>query len=275
MMNVFLHSEKIKQKNNMKLTDNELAQLKEAKKLLEHPAFLMELSNIVGKPIEKLYSFLPAKFQEGAGDLAKKVLLKSLNMLVSKMDTGNNIKPNNLMHKIFVTGTGTVGGFFGLASLAIELPVTTTIMLRSIADIAKSKGFNINDPETKLACLEVFALGGNSKRDDFSDSAYYITRGALAQAVTEANRYLLQKGFAKESAPALVSFISKVASRFGIIISEGAAAKSVPVIGAASGGAINLVFMNHFQRMAEGHFTVMQLENKYGKEEVMEIYKSI
>ncbi|MEZ4688901.1 MAG: hypothetical protein R3A12_01450 [Ignavibacteria bacterium] len=47
------------------------------------------------------------------------------------------------------------------------------------------------------------------------------------------------------------------------------------MIGAASGGAINLVFMNHFQRMAEGHFTVMQLENKYGKEKVMEVYKNL
>ncbi len=260
----------------MELTNPELTQLKESKTLLENPTFLMELSNIVGKPIEKIYSLLPEKFQEGVGSLAKKVLLKSLDVLVSKMNSsGSSMKPNNLMHKILVTGTGTAGGFFGLSALAIELPVTTSIMLRSIADIARSKGFDLNDPETKLACLEVFALGGNSKRDDFSDSAYYVTRGALAQAVTEANRYLLHKGLVKESAPALVSFISKVASRFGIIISEGAAAKSVPVIGAASGGAINLVFMNHFQRMAEGHFTVKQLENKYGKEKVMEIYKSL
>ena len=257
------------------MTNQELAQLKEAKKLLENPAFLMELTNIVGKPVEMIYTFLPDKFQEGVGDLAKKVLLKSLNILVSKMDAGRSMKPNNLFHKILVAGTGTAGGFFGLPSLAIELPVTTSIMLRSIADIARSKGFDINDTETKLACLEVFALGGNSKRDDFSDSAYYLTRGALAQAVTEANRYLMNKGIIKESAPALVSFISKISSRFGIMISEGAAAKSVPVIGAASGGAINLVFMNHFQRMAEGHFTVMQLENKYGKEEVMEVYKSL
>ncbi|MBK8550001.1 MAG: EcsC family protein [Ignavibacteria bacterium] len=257
------------------MTDHELTQLRASKKLLENPAFLMELSNIVGKPVEKIYSLLPEKFQEGVGNLAKKVLLKSLDVLVSKMNSGNSLKPNNLMHKIMVAGTGTAGGFFGLPALAIELPVTTSIMLRSIADIARSKGFDLNDTETKLACLEVFALGGNSKRDDFSDSAYYVTRGALAQAVTEANKYLLHKGMMKESAPALVSFISKIASRFGIIISEGAAAKSVPVIGAASGGAINLVFMNHFQRMAEGHFTVKQLESKYGKEEVMGIYKSL
>jgi len=259
----------------MMITNQELAQLKEAKKLLEHPAFLMELSNIVGKPVEKVYSLLPEKFQEGVGDLAKKVLMKSLNVLVSKMSTNNNLKPNNLIHKILVIGTGSAGGFFGLPALAIELPVTTTIMLRSIADIARSKGFNINDTDTKLACLEVFALGGNSKRDNYSDSAYYLTRGALAQAVSEANRYLLQKGIVKESAPAIVGFISKVASRFGIIISEGVAAKSVPIIGAASGGTINYVFMNHFQRMAQGHFTVKHLENKYGQEKVMEIYKSL
>jgi len=257
------------------MTDAELAQLKEAKKLLEHPAFLMELSNIVGKPIEKVYSLLPEKLQEGVGSLAKKVLMKSLNILISQMSTNNNLKPNNLIHKILVTGTGSAGGFFGLPALAIELPITTTIMLRSIADIARSKGFNINDTDTKLACLEVFALGGNSKRDDYSDSAYYLTRGALAQAVTEANRYLLQKGIVKEGAPAIVNFISKIASRFGIIISEGVAAKSVPIIGAASGGTINYVFMNHFQKMAEGHFTVKQLENKYGQQKVMEIYKSL
>lgn len=259
----------------MKPTDLELSQLIAAKKLLENPAFLMELSNIIGKPIERIYSLLPEKIQENSGKLAKTVLLKSLDFLATNMNSSIRLKPNNLLHKILVAGTGTAGGFFGLASLAIELPVTTAIMLRSIADIARSKGFDLNDPETRLACLEVFALGGNSKRDDFSDSAYYLTRGALAQAVSEANKYILQKGFAKESAPAIVNFISKVASRFGIIISEGAAAKSVPVIGAASGGAINLVFMNHFQRMAEGHFTVMQLENKYGKEEIEAVYKSL
>ncbi|HMQ70853.1 MAG TPA: EcsC family protein [Ignavibacteria bacterium] len=257
------------------MTDQDLEKLREAKRLLENPSFLMELSNIVGKPVEMIYTFLPEKFQKGMGDIARKVLLKSLDILVSKMDKRMDMKPNNFFHKMLVTGTGTAGGFFGLASLSVELPVTTTIMLRSIADIARSKGFDINDTETKLACLEVFALGGNSKRDDFSDSAYYITRGALASAVTEANKYLLQKGMIKESAPALVNFISKIASRFGIMISEGAAAKSIPVIGAASGGAINLVFMNHFQRMAEGHFTVMQLENIYGEEKVMEVYKSL
>ena len=79
----------------------------------------------------------------------------------------------------------------------------------------------------------------------------------------------------KESAPAIVSLISRIASRFGIIVSEEAAAKSVPVIGSVSGSAINLVFMTHFQKMADGHFTVLMLENKYGKENIMNVYKNL
>ena len=257
------------------LSETELYQLKEAKKKLENPAFLMELSNIVGKPMEKIFGYLPESFQENVSKATRSVLLKSLNMLIYNMQGKGSLKPNNMLHRILVTGTGAAGGFFGLAALAVELPVTTAIMLRSIADIARTKGFDLNDINTKLSCLEVFALGGNSKSDDFSDSAYYVTRGALAKAVAEANKYLMEKGVIKESAPAIVSFISKIASRFGIIVSEEAAAKSVPVIGSVSGGAINLVFMTHFQKMADGHFTVLQLENRYGKEKIMGIYKNL
>ncbi|MEO8664879.1 MAG: EcsC family protein [Ignavibacteria bacterium] len=257
------------------LSETELVLLKEAKTKLEHPSVLIELSNIIGKPIEKIYSFIPAKVQDTIGKITKNVLLKSLSVLVSKTGKSQDRKPKNMLHKVLVTGTGAAGGFFGLTALAIELPVTTAIMLRSIIDIAGSKGFDVNDIDTKLACLEVFALGGNSKSDDYSDSAYYLIRGTLAKEVADAGKYILKKGIINESAPAIVSYISKIASRFGVIVSEEVAAKSVPIIGSVSGGTINLVFMNHFQKMAEGHFTVMKLERKYGKEKVMEIYKGL
>lgn len=257
------------------ITETELTSLKEAKNKLEHPSIFIELSNIVGKPIEKIYSLIPERIQEGVGKITKSVLLKSLNMLVSNSEKGSNSKPKNLLHKVLVTGTGAAGGFFGLTALAIELPVTTAIMLRSIMGIAKSKGLDINDMDTRLACLEVFALGGNSKNDDYSDSAYYLIRGALAKEVTDASKYILKKSVINESAPAIVSYISKIASRFGIIVSKEVAAKSIPVIGSVSGGTINLIFMNHFQKMAEGHFTVKYLENKYGKDEIKEIYQKL
>jgi hypothetical protein len=43
----------------------------------------------------------------------------------------------------------------------------------------------------------------------------------------------------------------------------GAAAQAVRAIGAVGGALINLVFIDHFQDMARGHFTVRRLERKY------------
>jgi hypothetical protein len=46
----------------------------------------------------------------------------------------------------------------------------------------------------------------------------------------------------------------------------------VPIIGAVGGGSINLLFMNHFQEVAHGHFTIRRLERKYGEDIVKRAY---
>ena len=96
-----------------------------------------------------------------------------------------------------------VGGFFGLAGVAVELPISTTIMLRSIADIARSEGENLKSNDTKKACIEVFALGGKSKSDDASESGYFAVRTLLARSVTEASEFLSEKTIAEEGKVAL------------------------------------------------------------------------
>jgi hypothetical protein len=44
--------------------------------------------------------------------------------------------------------------------LAIELPISTIVRLRSIADIARREDEDFRTIEAQLACLEVLALGG-------------------------------------------------------------------------------------------------------------------
>jgi hypothetical protein len=56
------------------------------------------------------------------------------------------------------------------------------------------------------------------------------------------------------------------------VVSEQVAAKAVPVVGAAGGALINVLFMGHFQEMARGHFIVKRLEKKYGEEPVRSAY---
>jgi glycerate kinase len=97
----------------------------------------------------------------------------------------------------------------------------------------------------------------------------------LARSVTEAARYVAEKGLVEEGAPALVQLLAKIAVRFKVPVTAKFAAQSVPAIGAAGGAAINLVFINHFQDMARGHFTVRRLERKYGAEVVREEYSRL
>ena len=94
-------------------------------------------------------------------------------------------------------------------------------------------------------------------------TTYFLARAAMAQQVTAAAE-VLSRGAAAEGGSALTKLIAKIASRFGIAVSEKAAAQAVPVVGAIGGGLINALFMDHFQNTAEAHFTVRKLEREYG-----------
>ena len=106
-------------------------------------------------------------------------------------------------------------------------------------------------------------------------SILQFVRAALARTISEAAQYIAEKGIAKEGAPVLVRLIAVLASRFGVIVSEKAAAQAIPLIGAAGGALINTIFIDHFQNMARGHFIIRRLERQYGKELVRQEYDQL
>jgi len=206
---------------------------------------------------------------------AQTALATALRVAVATLADRGPRPSSDILHKVFVTATGAAGGAFGLAALPIELPVSTTVMLRSIADIARNEGERIRLPEVRLACLEVFALGGRTRSDDAAEVGYFAVRAALARAVSEAAQYIAERGLVQEGAPVIVRFLTQVASRFGVAVSEKAVAQAVPILGAAGGAVINLLFIDHFQDMARGHFIVRRLERTYGAELVRAAYDKI
>jgi hypothetical protein len=256
-------------------TDADLNDLKKAKTKLEYPSLTTKVAGIIGKPIEAGFKLLPKNWEKKIGQVTQTALLKGLEFSIYTMGKPETRESQDWLHKLLVVGSGAAGGVVGLASLAVELPFSTCVILRSIADIARSEGHNIALLEVKLACLEVLALGGKSPKDDAAESAYWMVRGVLAKSVSEAASYLAEKGLTEEGAPPIVRLIATIASRFSIVITEETAAKAVPVVGAVSGGAINYLFMNHFQEMARGHFVVKRLEKKYGMKRVEEAYKKL
>ncbi|RMD82390.1 MAG: EcsC family protein, partial [Candidatus Dadabacteria bacterium] len=181
--------------------------------------------------------------------------------------------PLDWVHKGAAALSGALGGAGGLGLLAVELPVSTVIMLRSIAAIARSEGHSLRDPRVRLDCLEVFAFGGPTRRDDAAETGYFAVRAAMAAEVTAAVRYVAEHGVADKGAPALVRLLSKIGARFGVAVSEKAAAQAVPIIGAVGGLTVNAVFTDHFQKMAYGHFILRRLEQRYGEDVVRRAYE--
>lgn len=253
-------------------TDADLEDLREAKAKLEYPSLTAKIANMVGGPLEAGFKLLPKNWNKKIGEATHSALLKGLEFSVLTMGRGNARKSQDWLHKLLVIGSGVVGGTAGPASLFFELPFSTCVMLRSIADIARSEGHSISLLEVQLACLEVLALGGKSSRDDAADAGYWMVRGALAREVSEAASYLARKGLIEKGAPPIARLVAIIASRFSTVITEQAAAKAVPVLGALSGATINYLFMNHFQEMARGHFVIKRLEKRYGPELVEKMY---
>ena len=255
----------------------DLDDLRQAKLLLENPGLAAKLASYVGSPVEKGMKMLPGRIQKTVHAVTEKALTRALDVAVKslgKPDMRPGRSARDRFHTMAAATSGAIGGAFGMAALGIELPVSTTIMLRSIADIAASEGEDPRQIDTRLACLVVFALGSpKDKRDNATESGYFAARSALATAVTEASRHLAQKGLAKGGSPALIRLVGLIASRFGIVVSEKTAAQLVPVIGAAGGALINTLFIGHYQDMARGHFIVRRLEKIHGADPVRIAYE--
>ncbi|MBI5094915.1 MAG: EcsC family protein [Candidatus Hydrogenedentes bacterium] len=256
----------------MGLAKAETDDLRYAKTLLENPSLAIKITDLIGVPIETGLALLPKGAHRLVNRVTKSSLETALRFALTTMRNRPRAAASNRVHKFAVAATGASGGALGLAALAVELPVSTVIMLRSIADVARSEGEIIKAPETKLACLEVFALGGRARGDDAAESGYFAVRATLAKSLSQAAHYIAENGLARQAAPAVARFLARVGAQFELSVLEKAAAQAIPVLGAAGGAIVNTVFIDHFQSMARGHFIMRRLERAHGLELVKEDY---
>ncbi|MBN2369798.1 MAG: EcsC family protein [Vicinamibacteria bacterium] len=258
----------------MTLNARDLSDLRKAVALLERPGLAIRLTELVGRPVEKLIDALPRGISANIQETTRSILQGLLDSVVKTMRLEYRGVARNGAHRILAGLSGAVGGAFGAPALAVELPITTSFILRSIADIARSEGEDLSLLPARLACLEVFAFGGRKRADDAAETGYYAVRAALAKATSDAVKHIAEKGLTQEGAPAIIRLISALAARFGAVVSEKAAAQTVPVVGALGGATINVVFTSHFQGMARGNFIVRRLERGYGHDAIRAEYEA-
>lgn len=255
----------------------DLDALRRAKAMLERPGLAIRIADKVGMPIDALVERLPPGAQEAIAAGTRKALGTSLEYALRTLDTAARGAPADWLHRGIVVASGAAGGALGLPGLVLELPVSLTVMLRSIADHARAQGEDLSAVVSRLECLSVFAYGAPSRGDDAAESAYFATRAVLARAVSQAAEYVAGKGVAgalgEKTAPAIAQLIARVAQRLGVAVTDKAAAQLVPIAGAAGGAAINALFIRHYQDVAWAHFTVRRLERAHGADAVRRAYE--
>ncbi len=236
---------------------------------LEAESYAMRLAAYAGAPVNKVMGLVPG-MSTGMRQVVHRAMMKSLEIAVDSLEEEAH-PPSRWLPKAMTGFTGGLGGLFGAIALPVELPLTTTLMLRSIADIGRHHGEDMTQLEARLACLEVFALGGR-KAEAGDDIGYYAARALFAKLSSDVVAYVMERSVIEATVPVITRLVSAVGARFGVVVSERAAASAVPILGAVSGATLNVIFMDHFERVAHGHFTLRKLERQHGQASIQVLF---
>lgn len=273
------------------LSQSEQQFVEEAAEYLEKPSLLIRIADTLGKPIDWAQKQLPKSTQKAIAKAVNQAITKAMQAALitiprkrARSDDRDRLADTRVSERIHLITTGAAGGlsgFFGDLAIWIELPITTTLMLRSIAEIAKANAFDLTRPEIQLECMYIFALGTPAKSDDLADGGYYASRVAFGQMIGVASRFIEQhtsqevlRAVEKGTAPSILRFITAVAERFEVTVTEKFLGQAIPILGAAGGAAINTLFTNHYNCVARYHFGLRRLEAKYG-DVVSRIYGNV
>ena len=256
------------------LSPADQAALEMAVKQLENPNFAARIADYAGKPVNRILSMLPRTVNRQLSGLVRHAVMKGLDVAVDTLDEKPPPSPATGFSSFLAGFAGGVSGLFGFGALAVELPLTTTFMLRAIAEIAQHEGEDLSQLEARLACLEVFAYG-TKRTDDTIDVSYYAARTLISKYTSDVAALFLERGAIDASAPVVSNLVTEIVSRFGIVVSDKFAAGAVPIIGALSGATVNVIFMDHFQKIAKGHFTLRRLERTYGSAHIRQHYATL
>jgi hypothetical protein len=242
--------------------------VRKAVDLLESPSFAVRLADYAGKPLTRALGFVP-KLDSTLRKLAQSAILRCLEVAIDSQED-EDFPPSSWLPRALTGLTGGIGGLFGAVALPVELPLTTTLMLRAIADIARHQGEDLSTVDGRLACLEVFGLGAGRSSDKPSELGYYASRVLFAKLSSDVVSFVAERNVLDISAPVVTRLVGEIAGRFGIVLSERVAAGVVPVLGAVSGATLNVMFTSQFERIAIAHFTLRRLEREYGGEVIQQ-----
>lgn len=216
--------------------DAELDQLAAHYRAAGGPA--VQMLNMLGGKAEGLLDKLPNDVRAGLGAATEQALKLAMETAQTTRRAVPDQKP--WVNTAVTTAMGAAGGVGGLPSALIELPATTTMLLRSIQGVAADHGFDPAAENVKFDCIRVFAAAGPLDADDGADLGFLSVRLTL-------------------SGGAMQKLIATVAPKLAAVLGQKLAAQTVPVLGAVAGAGTNYVYTRYYQQIAHVHFGLRRL----------------
>ena len=198
----------------------------------------IQLLNLIGGQAEGLLTRLPPAARSRLSEVTEHALARAME--AAQRSRGVIPESPGWMSRAVTTAMGAAGGAGGLPTALAELPVTTTVLLRAIQEVAIEHGFRPEEESVRFDCVQVFAAAGPLEHDDGADLAFLSTRMAVTGATVQA-------------------LIARVAPRLATVLGQKLAAQTVPILGAAAGAATNYAYTSYYQQMAHVHFGLRRL----------------
>lgn len=229
---------------------------------------LIRLATWAGERVESAAGKLPDAWQARIAEATDLALRQSYDFAFSTQGDPAAASASSALSRVLAwaegetwhviaTGvTGALGGLGGIATTLIDLPVTTTLILRSIQQIASGYGEDLADPAVRAQCVAVFGLAGPLAKDDAAEVGLFTSRLALNGKV-------------------ISEMLKLVLARYSIVVGEKVLAQATPVLGAFAGGAVNPAFTSFYQTMAHVHFRLRRLERDHDADQLRACFERI
>lgn len=198
----------------------------------------VQMLNLLGGKAESLLDRLPAAVRENLGGATHRALTLAMQAAQTTRTAVPDQKP--WVNTAVTTAMGAAGGFGGLPTALVELPATTTVLLRAIQGVAAEHGFDPAAQNVQFDCIRVFAAAGPLAVDDGADLGFVSLRLTL-------------------SGGAMHKLIAAVTPKLATVLGQKLAAQTLPVLGAVAGATTNYVYTGYYQQIAHVHFGLRRL----------------
>ncbi|WP_370301020.1 EcsC family protein [Pseudooceanicola sp.] len=192
----------------------------------------------LGGRAEELLERLPGPVRAGLDAATARALKLAMQAARQSRRVVRDRKP--WVNTATTTMMGAAGEFAGLPGALVELPATTTMLLRAIQGVAAEHGFDPNEPSVEFDCIRVFGTAGPLDRDDGADLSFLSLRLTLTGGAAH-------------------KLIAVVAPRLAAVLGQKLAAQTVPVLGAFTGAGVNYLYTRYYQEIAHVHFGLRRL----------------